>query len=77
MRWSEQSLSKLALQPSHHSERESVLPTIMPTTQHHAAFLRPMTVSCGRLRLGREVGLCLLNTYYVPGLVLTFASVPF
>lgn len=29
---------------------------IMPITQHHAAFLRPMTVSCGRIRFGKRGG---------------------
>ena len=48
MRWSKPRPSKLVLQTSHQSEKASVMPAIMPITQHHAAFLGPMTGSCAR-----------------------------
>lgn len=91
VRWSGQSPSKLAIRLHISSESESVMPAIMPTTQHHGSCWGPMTASYGRNRFGVErwrsyvtenlpcasQALCLLDTYYVPGPVLAFASVFF
>lgn len=54
VRWSGQSPSKLAIRLHISSDSESVMPAIMPTTQHHGSCWGPMTASYGRNRFGVE-----------------------